>query len=221
MKTEAIAAADVNSDGYIDIIIGNSGQENQNHIVMNNGDGDPFQEGTVAVALPGGDMDTAVIAAADINGDGYIDIIIGNIYQANQVIMNNGKGGGDVDPFQGAVPLALPGGSMVTVIIVAADVNGDGHIDIVIGNWAGENQVIMNNGKGRGDLFRDAVAVTLSGGDINTFVITAVDVNGDGHIDIIVGNYRQENQIVINNGKGDIDPFQGAVPVVKWTQCPL
>ena len=56
---------------------------------MNNGDGtfaDP------PIALPGGDnKNTWAIAAADVNGDGYVDIIIGNYGQRNQVVMNNGN----------------------------------------------------------------------------------------------------------------------------------
>jgi hypothetical protein len=66
---------------------------------------EPFKEDDV-YSLPGGDnTQTQVIAMADVNNDGYVDIIVGNFGQSNQVVMNNGDG-----TFADA-PIALPGGA--------------------------------------------------------------------------------------------------------------
>ncbi len=85
MNTMSITTGDVNGDGMVDIILGNSGYyggEN-NQLLVNNGDG-TF---TTAVDLRDGAMGTSSIAAADVNGDGMVDIIVGNYQQNNQLLI--------------------------------------------------------------------------------------------------------------------------------------
>ncbi|GAG90132.1 unnamed protein product, partial [marine sediment metagenome] len=87
------------------------------------------------------------------------------------------------------------------------DFNGDGHIDIVIGNGVGvTNQLQINTGNGT---FQ--IPIDLPGGNRETRSIVAVDVNGDGYIDLIIGNNNYANQLVLNNGGNDTNPFQDAV----------
>ncbi len=56
---------------------------------VNNGDGS-YSE---AIDLPGGAWDTFSIAAADVNGDGHVDIIVGNFGsgQNNQLLLHAGE----------------------------------------------------------------------------------------------------------------------------------
>ena len=80
------------------------------------------------------------IALADMNNDGYVDIVIGGS-SFNQVVINNGNGT-FIDP-----PIELPGGELQQVYIALADMNNDGFIDVVIAR----KQVVgihlaMNNG---------------------------------------------------------------------------
>lgn len=57
------------------------------------------------------------------------------------------------------------------------------------------NQLLLNNGYGS-----YTEAIDLPGGAADTRSIAAVDVNGDCMMDVIVGNYDQNNQLLINNG---------------------
>src|SRR6056300_162329 len=67
---------------------------------------------------------------------------------------------------------------------------------LIVGNANQDNQVLLNDGSG------SFTASTLPGGALNTRVISAPDVNGDGHMDIIVGNANQDNQVLLNDGIG-------------------
>jgi len=187
--TWCIAAADVNADGMMDIIFGNSNHDNQ--LLLNDGEGG-FSE---AVDLPGGILETYSIAVADINNDGLVDIIIGSITQKNQLLLNDGDG-----IYSKAVD--LPGGYTYTKSIAVADVNNDGMVDIIIGNYNQTNQLLISNDFGS---YFDVVV--LPGGDMTTFSVAAADVNNDGMVDIIIGDggypSPQKNQLLLNNGFGN------------------
>ena len=90
----------------------------------------------------------------------------------------------------------LPGGALNTTSIVLGDMNGDGHINIVICNLYKPNQILINNGD------RTFTESTLPGGELPTYSIVIGDINGDGHIDIVIGNVYQANRMLFNKGDG-------------------
>jgi hypothetical protein len=208
MLTLAIVAADVNNDGFVDLIIAGSSYRSRNQLLLNTGDatGDgtttPFQ---TPINLPGGDGLTYAIVAADVNNDGFVDLIIGNAVEANQLLLNTGDaiGDGTTTPFQ--TPINLPGGKMKTRAIVAADVNNDGFLDLIIGNFYNQaNQLLLNTGDANGDGTTTPFHQTptnLPGGDMLTYAIVAADVNNDGFVDLIIGNKGQANQLLLNTGE--------------------
>ena len=100
------------------IIIDNAYTNNQ--FLLNNAD-DAYSD---AIELPGGEMNTFSIVAADVNGDIMmlvVDIVVGNQDQNNRLLINDGDG-----TYSKAIN--LPGGEMSTESIVAADMNGDGMV---------------------------------------------------------------------------------------------
>ena len=185
VATTSIATADVDNDGDVDNIFGNSAIQ-ANKLLINNGNN------TFTVSdLPGGDLSTSSVAAADVDNDGDVDIIFGNQNQAsnqfNQLLINNGNG-----TFTGESD--LPGGGLSTVSIATADVNNDGFDDVIFGNSGGQvNQLLINNGN------NTFTASDLGGASFTRSIATA-DVNNDGFDDVIVGNIQQANQVLINNG---------------------
>jgi hypothetical protein len=127
-NTRAVAVADFDLDGYVDIIIG-GGNNEPVIILFNDGTGGFNNEKDL------GQRNVRSIALADINGGGHDDIILGIKDAENEIIMNNGDRTFH-DPFP------LPGGNLNTESILAGHINSDGWIDIVVGNDGQVNQLI-------------------------------------------------------------------------------
>ena len=90
--------------------------------------------------------------------------------------------------------------------LCAADVNGDGYVDLVSANVNDDSlTVLTNNGSG---VF--GFNATLNLGGTPTFV-TAADVNGDGHVDLISADLSSPSGTlsVLLNGSGIFGAFSG------------
>ncbi len=135
------------------------------------------------------------IAIADVNGDGNPDLLtVGEPYDYAfgeiGVLLGTGKG-----KF-GSFATYYTGGTYPTSIALG-DVNGDGHVDVVVANY--ENiAVLFGNGNGTFQAAQNfgsgAKAVALA------------DVNGDGKLDLLVAT---DNSVEVRFGNGD-GTFQAA-----------
>jgi hypothetical protein len=104
MATRALALGDLNGDGKLDLVVGNNNEANL--VFLNNGTASPFNAVTGA-ALPGTTTPTTALALADVNGDGELDLLVGNNGQRNRLYLNNGTPTGTTQPFAGVTPLDL------------------------------------------------------------------------------------------------------------------
>ena len=93
---------DFDGDGALDIVAGNSWQ--QNRIYLNDGTGG-FPTGVPF----GGPDGTQSVVVGDLNGDGTLDIVAGNGWfysgEQNKVYLNDGTG-----TFSAGIPLGDPDG---------------------------------------------------------------------------------------------------------------
>ena len=84
--------------------------------------------------------------------------------------------------------------------VSVGDVNGDGHLDIVLAkgrHWPLNNLILRNDGNGR---FTTAV---LGDAPDRTYSAALADLDGDGDLDIVVSNDRPDKKIIyLNDGKG-------------------
>jgi len=142
---------------------------------------------------------SAGVSLGDVYGDGHLDIVLakGRHWPLNNLILrNDGKG-----HFTTAV---LGDAADRTYTAALADLDGDGHLDIVVSNDRPDRKLIyLNDGKGR---FR--VAGTFGQPDWSTRYVTVADLNGDKRPDLIVAN-RSSNPanprpsfVCLNDGKG-------------------
>ena len=81
--------------------------------------------------------------------------------------------------------------------------NGDGKLDVLVGNdFPGEDATFSNEfaanqlllGSDRSGSF--SAAVDLPGGSASTYALAVADVNGDGKLDVLVGNHGAANQLL-------------------------
>ena len=133
----------------------------------------------------------------DVNGDGKADLIVANVASGGSVgnSVSVLLGNGDAT-FGAAQTIALPAAPLP---LAEADVNGDGHLDIITGNANGTVSVILNNGSGT-----FGAATSYVTGLANAHAIALGDFNGDGRPDIAtVGDDSSAVvSVLLNNGDG-------------------
>ena len=168
-----------------------------------------------ATAYPSGGYGNSSLAVADVNGDGYPDLIVAHASchdcSSGEVSVLLGKGDG---AFQAAV--SYPAGIEAYAVAIA-DLNDDGKLDVVVANGCqttpdpncnngGGVSVLLGNGDGT---FQ--APVSYSSGGYGADSVAVADVNGDGHLDIVVVNYCQnssncnvdgEVSVLLNKGDG-------------------
>jgi hypothetical protein len=229
-QSTSVAVADVNGDGKLDLLVTNtcpSGgiactEVGGVSVLLGNGDG-TFQ---APVSYGSGGIGPMSIAAADVNGDGKIDLVVANCGCAFGGFYNPGTvgvllGNGD-GTFQAAV--SYSSGQNPWAIAVA-DVNGDGKPDLLVANscWCGHDAtvaVLLGNGDGA---FQPAV--TYDSGGEDPFSVAVADLNGDGKLDLIVGNHCANGDcntdattgILLGNGDGTFQPVVAFDPGQDWT----
>jgi len=130
------------------------------------------------------------LAVADLNGDGRLDIVVGNqlVSPALSILLGRGDG-----TFQAGPVVPIPRLQMGINGVLAADFNRDGRTDLAI---ATSNYVLILLGQG------DATFKTslLAGVGNSPRSVTTGDFNGDGFPDLATGNYEAGTvSVLINN----------------------
>jgi Big-like domain-containing protein/VCBS repeat protein len=204
----AVAVADLNGDGKLDVVVGNT---NSHTVTVLLGDGHGGLGAPKAYYISA-TADPNSVAIADLNGDGKPDIVV-SAYAARDcgvaVLLGNGDG-----TFQAPV---MYGSSAVCwgSSVVIADLNGDGKLDLAVATYR-EIAILLGNGDGT---FQSAVTYSWGNGDGTSWganSLAVADVNGDGKPDLIVASGTQNSWnsgqaavgVLLGNGDGT---FQAAV----------
>ena len=210
-----VIAADVNRDGFPDILVSNfcstlaiGGRASE---PCRNGDGS-YVQGTVgvllgngngtfqqAVSYPSGGVAPSALVATDLNRDGKLDLLVTNgaCFQCNDntVEVLLGIGDGSFQPPVSYLATFNFGAPQPVVWVAAGDVDGDGHDDAVVlsggsGSCGCTGTLSVLLGNGNGTLQAPAVynwssQPGTSFGDSPNTVVVT-DVNNDGKPDVVV-----------------------------------
>jgi hypothetical protein len=176
---------DLNGDGKLDAIAVPDGGVSDGFPLLGNGDGtfDPDSWFRQFVASP----DLRAVAVGDFTGDGIPDLVTAG--QTVDVLRGHGDGWLD-DPISHSANGNLHTG------VVAADFNGDGHLDAVTSD-ADTGTVSELPGNGNGTL---TYAGAYAAGSSPTAVAVG-DFTGDGRPDVAVANAGSNTvSVLLNNG---------------------
>lgn len=214
-----VASGDFDRDGRTDLLVTAMGH---NHLLRNQGDG-TLRDISAEAGIGGSDW-TVSASFFDADGDGWLDLYLGNYVdwnlnrqqpcygdsgeidycgpiayppQANRLLRNRGDGTFE-DASARAGILAATG---PTLGVVAGDFDRDGRTDLYVANDQAPNQLWRNRGDGT---FEDIAlfagcAVDGEGQPQASMGIGVADVDGDGDLDLLLTHLRNESHTFYAN----------------------
>lgn len=194
----SVAAGDVDHDGNKDIIIGAPGDSNPDGNLKNAGSVAVYKIDNTELMKKYGVVPRArlgkTVAGGDINKDDYDDVIAGSIgdddgplKNAGSVTVFSGINGEPLMKKYGTAAKAALGNS-----VVAADVNGDGFDDVIVGAWKDRAPSLMkyagsvtvfsgDNGSPLDKIYGTAARAFLG------FSVGAGDIDADNKAEVLIG----------------------------------
>ncbi|WP_454719105.1 FG-GAP-like repeat-containing protein [Caulobacter segnis] len=206
--SHSATAGDIDGDGDIDLYVGNynGGTEEASYFLINDGSANfSLSRAGLPADIVAGNYNSPTSLLFDVDGDGDLDLLLTpneTQKQDARLLKNDGKGN-----FTTQSSFAMPkNGSSETVIDAkAADVDGDGKLDLVMTTVVdlfkpGTTQIWINDGQGG---FANETSTRLPVQVTEDWYTRTqlVDLNGDGQADLLASNSHKQ-AVFLNDGSG-------------------
>jgi hypothetical protein len=169
----SVFSVDVNGDGYMDVLGAAYHADDITWWENVDGSGTSWTEHTVD-----GDFDGAwSVFSADVNGDGYMDVL-GAARRASDITWWENVDGSGTNWTEHTVD----GEFWDAVSVFSADVNGDGYMDVLGAAVATDDITWWENVDGSGTNWTEH---TVDGDFDGAWSVFSADVNGDGYMDVL------------------------------------
>jgi len=206
--------ADINNDGWLDIIYG----DKRGYLVVYFGGPGGFSESnTWKIPLEGTDYSyVSRINSADLNNDGWLDLVVslaGHYLRKHSgfYILYGGPEGFLPEKVEFHPTDATPDS------ISIADINNDGNLDLVVAAYSTqftrELPALLYYGNGSTFDFSNPLLIPCKA----SCAFTAIDITGNGYLDLIAVNHRndlghQVDSQIFLNGPGGLD-LENPLPI--------
>lgn len=141
------------------------------------------------------------VLTVDVDHDTFDDIIIVNTLQ-NKLTLQRNQGNGTFGPALAISTEPRPG------ILAPADINSDGAVDLVVVYLGGglliPSRIGLLIGDGAGGFVLSPVSISI---DAEGDSIAAVDINHDGHVDLLYGTDLGTVGLMLGAGDGTFGPI--------------
>ena len=216
---------DLDGDGDLDAVVGERNGTLKYFLNTGSATAPVFSEQTGA-ANPFNGIDVGfdpVPTLADLDGDGDLDAVVGGNYGALFYFLNTG--GANAPAFTEQTGLANPFNGIDVGLNAAptlTDLDGDGDLDLVVGEDYGGLRFFINTGNANAPAFTEqtGLANPFNGVDVGiTSTPILTDLDGDGDLDAVVGATDGALRFFLNTGSaaapvfvaqtGAANPFNG------------
>ena len=169
----SVVAGDVDGDGDLDVVAASGYLDKITWFENTDGEGSFGSEQLISLLVD----DARSVFAADVDGDGDLDVLSASAGDDKVAWYENTDGQGSFAPQEvistlGSFPRS----------VVASDVDGDGDLDVVAASSGDDEVAWYENIDGAGTFGPQQVISTLVAGSQS---VEAADVDGDGDIDVL------------------------------------
>ncbi len=202
-------ADDFDGDGLLDIVVSSRDPCEPLRLYMNRGDG-TFAEVTEAAGLSA-QLGGLNVTQADYDGDGRLDLYVmrggWETSIRNSLLRNREAADGSVTFDDVSGESGLGGEGHRTQSAAWADYDGDGHLDVFVGNEFSFSQLFRNRGPGADGKVTFEDSTIAAGLRFRSMTKGANwgDVNNDGRPDLYVSNFGERNLLFVNRGDGTFE----------------